>query len=93
MIDREEFIEAKNRLEACHSSQDWLIADCRTVDSYRRQEALKKLDMSLSMSTITKEIREYIMLMATYYYGSFETDAFLSKMKCYEDKNTVNLRV
>lgn len=57
--------------------------ECREADSWIKQFALDQLRNKLKDQP--KEIRDYIQLMARCYFGSTETDEFLSALNCYPD--------
>jgi hypothetical protein len=80
MANKQE-LAALQRLKSEPDSAKWNIKDCRAVDHLVKMDAIKTLKMKLKKEP--KLIKNFVVDMVSYEFGTGEVDEFLMAMDCY----------
>jgi hypothetical protein len=72
------------------TADKWEMSDCRYVDRYRKECAIKALRRKLRTLSIHKKVVRYVIMMCDFHFGSDETNDFLMQLKCYDKALTIN---
>lgn len=78
--------EAKAReITQSHNLEKYTHDELRQANTWVQDYSLAKLQLRLTEQGASKEVRNFISLIARASYGSVETDRFLIELKCYPD--------